>query len=326
MKKYILFFSLLFSTTCFAQNLNENLLLYYPFNGNANDSSGNGYHANVFGGTTLTTDRFDELNSAYYFDGVNDYIELPNTPTLKPQLPVSFSFWIKYDDNNANNCAVFNTSFEDNRSVGVFFNIQNSTKKFSIGYGDGRYNYGALTRRSYISAFEMDTTEWHFIVAVITGHEHMKIYYDCEWKSGGIYSGSGSALNYSFYPGCIGRHDQDLYLPAYYFKGKIDDFRYWNRALLPSDVRALCAITEVADNPDGIADFNVYPNPATEWLYVETNFNSKYIITVLDRMGRTCYQTENVKRINLSHLAPGLYVVCLTSAKGDQLLKKIVVQ
>ena len=48
---------------------------YYPFNGNANDESGNGNHGTVHG-ATLTTDRFGTPNSAYKFDGIDDYIEI----------------------------------------------------------------------------------------------------------------------------------------------------------------------------------------------------------------------------------------------------------
>ncbi len=41
-----------------------NLIVYYPFNGNADDASGNGNHAIVYG-AALTTDRFGKSNSAY---------------------------------------------------------------------------------------------------------------------------------------------------------------------------------------------------------------------------------------------------------------------
>lgn len=56
-----------------SDTINSGLIAYYPFNGNANDLSGNG-HNGIVNGATLTTDRFGNLNSAYYFDG-NDYIK-----------------------------------------------------------------------------------------------------------------------------------------------------------------------------------------------------------------------------------------------------------
>ena len=50
-------------------------------------------HATV-SGATLTADKAGNANSAYSFDGVDDYIGLPNDASLKPQLPLSVSFFI----------------------------------------------------------------------------------------------------------------------------------------------------------------------------------------------------------------------------------------
>ena len=50
------------------------LVAYYPFNGNADDASGNGHHG-VVNGATLTTDLRGNPNSAASFDGIDDFIE-----------------------------------------------------------------------------------------------------------------------------------------------------------------------------------------------------------------------------------------------------------
>ena len=47
----------------------DGLAIYYPFSGNANDSSGNEYDGTISGDPQLTTDRFGNVNSAYYFSG-----------------------------------------------------------------------------------------------------------------------------------------------------------------------------------------------------------------------------------------------------------------
>ena len=52
-------------------NLDSGLVAHYPFNGNANDESGNANHGTV-NGATLTTDRFGNANKAYSFDGVSN--------------------------------------------------------------------------------------------------------------------------------------------------------------------------------------------------------------------------------------------------------------
>jgi hypothetical protein len=71
------------------------LVAYYPFNGNANDESGNEYNSIVYGATP-TSDRKGNPNSAYDFDGINDWIHFPNTKdNLIFQNQISLTFWIK---------------------------------------------------------------------------------------------------------------------------------------------------------------------------------------------------------------------------------------
>ena len=71
----------------------EGLVAYYPFNGNANDESGNGYHGAV-NGAKSTTDFKGETNSAYSFDGDDDYI---TTSTILSNVKENFTFsvWVK---------------------------------------------------------------------------------------------------------------------------------------------------------------------------------------------------------------------------------------
>jgi len=54
----------------------KGLIAYYPFNGNTADESGHNRHAKVYG-AKLTRDRFGNANSAYHFDGKDDYIQAP---------------------------------------------------------------------------------------------------------------------------------------------------------------------------------------------------------------------------------------------------------
>ena len=76
MKRFFLIFSFLFITTGISQDLPSNipangLVAYYPFNGNANDESGNSNNGNVLG-ASLSGDRFGNENSAYSFDGIDE--------------------------------------------------------------------------------------------------------------------------------------------------------------------------------------------------------------------------------------------------------------
>jgi hypothetical protein len=69
------------------------LVAYYPFSGNANDSSGNnfnGFAQNV----TPVPDRFGTPNSAYAFNGANSYVEVSNNQMLNFQNAITLNFWM----------------------------------------------------------------------------------------------------------------------------------------------------------------------------------------------------------------------------------------
>ena len=70
------------------------LVLYYPFNGDANDMSGNGNNGQVHG-ATLTADRFGIPNRAYAFDGVAASISFDASKMPVGTSPRTISAWIK---------------------------------------------------------------------------------------------------------------------------------------------------------------------------------------------------------------------------------------
>ena len=78
--------------------LGDGLVAHYPFNGNAEDVSGNGYHATIHG-ATLTEDRFGNPNHAYELTenygpyGGGNYIELPDMIDGFNEL--TLSLWVK---------------------------------------------------------------------------------------------------------------------------------------------------------------------------------------------------------------------------------------
>jgi|GEM_PF-4167933 len=71
----------------------------YPFNGNAEDVSGNGNHGILQGNNppVLTEDRFGNPNSAYEFGGFHNpnWIRIPNHPSLSLDTAFSISVWLK---------------------------------------------------------------------------------------------------------------------------------------------------------------------------------------------------------------------------------------
>ena len=72
------------------------LVLYYPFDGNAKDTSGNNINGDVHG-AVLSTDRFGQRNSAYYFDGIDDSITFDASKLPTGSSPRTISAWMMAD-------------------------------------------------------------------------------------------------------------------------------------------------------------------------------------------------------------------------------------
>lgn len=319
MKRKLLYFILIITTKITAQSP----ILYYPFDGNALDNSGNNYHGTIFG-ATFVNDRFGNSNSAAYFDGIDDYIDLPNLIELKPNLPISFSFWIRYDSDDANDRDVFNTSFEEDINTGVYFNSQQSTGNFAINYGDGSSNYISSTRRTYVSNQPINTGEWQHIAIIILDQSDMKIYVDCI-EYGGGYSGTGGNLQYSDTSGSIGRHDRDLGSLANYFKGAIDDFKYWNRELTEQEILNMCNTLDLNEFSLNDESVIIYPNPTNGVINFETNNHNIDRLEIFNTLGQKVLSTKMRPFFNLSRLSKGIYMVKFYY-KTSTLTKRIIIK
>lgn len=76
--------------------LNDKLIAYYPFTGNAKDRSGNKNNGKIHQ-ANLTTDRFGNPNSAYSFNGFSSYILIPDDSLFDLTGDFSISSWFKMD-------------------------------------------------------------------------------------------------------------------------------------------------------------------------------------------------------------------------------------
>ena len=124
---------LLAYTSVNGQVSTDNLVGYWPFNGNANDESGNGNNGTV-NGPILTSDRSDNPNSAYFFDGINDFIDCGNNSICKEYSEFTMTIWIKPEidwvDYNLQN-------FAGNMYGKQGFMLYEGADKMSLYGGDG---------------------------------------------------------------------------------------------------------------------------------------------------------------------------------------------
>ncbi len=327
MKKLLLIFLIFLFTyfSVFGQDITENLLLHYTFDNTFLDASDNNYDATNFG-ASFVEDRFGNSNGALLFDGIDDYINLPNLTALKPNLPVSFSFWIRYDSEGANDRDVFNTSFEEDVNTGIYFNSQQSTGNFAVNYGDGSSNYTSSTRRTYVSNEPIDTGEWQHIAIIVNSQNDMKIYVDCV-EFGGGYSGTGGSLQYSNTSGTLGRHDRDLGLPANYFKGAIDSFRYWDKALTVDEVMLLCEETlSIPEITMSSQETILYPNPTDGIIHFQTKNNDIDTVILYNNIGQIVLKLTYQTTLNISTLPKGMYYLQLMRNNIPIETKKVIMK
>lgn len=212
----------------------NNLLLYYSFDGNANDLSNN--HMNGLVNATLTDDRFGKPNSAFHFNGENEYIDFPYNTLLKPQFPFTISLWAKLDQLDPSN-QLITTDFALDIYTGAFMAV--TTKgTFAIGYGNGEI-VSIDSRKCKGGNTILQLNQWYHLTGVYKSSTEMEMYINGEYETSS-YSGYATNLAYSNNPGSIGRKDAgNSTQPPYYYRGSLDEVGFWSRALTESEIRRL---------------------------------------------------------------------------------------
>jgi hypothetical protein len=247
-----------------AQQLSDSLLLYYPLNGNATDVSINGFDGTNFGATP-TTDRFGNPQGAMHFDGTS-FINFPNTSTLKPDYPFSFSFWVKCDTTANYHNGFFSTEYSLYDYLGCRVNSYNGATEVSIGSGLGFL--GVANRRSGLGSSSLATSVWYHYAVIVRGPTDMEVHITCN-NLNLNYNGTGlNNVAYTNLPGSLGRINGGSHL-----KGSIDDFMYWNREITSNEIAQLCQVQQGG----GVC--------------LETFYDT---VTVLDTVYQTIYDTTNV--------------------------------
>ena len=201
----------------FSQNLNEGLVAHYPFNGNANDESGNGNHGTVFG-AEITKDR-NGVGSSAYKVSKGKRIELPVIDDITGIKSRTISIWLK----NTNSY----------RAKPFVYGTLDIGKVFAIQY-DNRDDGNQWEFWGHYEDHKIGTVDKGWRLHTVTYHNGtIKYYID------GVLKGSGPAsLNTSktkIYIGSGIPFDPDWS----YFDGSVDDVHIYNRALPETSVRAL---------------------------------------------------------------------------------------
>lgn len=230
--------SLIFScSTTETDPLNEGLVAHYTFDGNANDSSPNNLNATVFG-ATLTTDRKGVANGAYSFDGDNDYVSINHNALFNfEDSDYTISLWVMTaEDQVAHNgindiLRKWNGNAEGYPYAISYRNntvIDDNTDKFFFGI----YNGQTCGQTASDTSNEVDNNSFSHIVIKRESNVIFQFVNDILVGSFSDLQTCSTANTANVTIGCRGNLVR-------FFKGKIDDVRFYDRALSKAEITDL---------------------------------------------------------------------------------------
>jgi gliding motility-associated-like protein len=231
MKSRILFatINLIFSSVVFAQIPSyvplNGLVGWWPFNGNANDESGNGNNGTV-NGASLTTDRNSLPNSAYYFSsaGCGTRIDASvNTATIQTGLTISI--WVLRSGNGCIGPRLFEFWPGNNGPGQAQWGWDNSTS--AIGMGSTTSSGFACNSSVPIPSNNV------WIHLVYTNDGSLGKFYSNGALISTVASNGNPILAGSVSFGRMNHPAWDA------FNGKLDDIGVWSRALTDCEVQQL---------------------------------------------------------------------------------------
>ncbi|MCR9173943.1 MAG: T9SS type A sorting domain-containing protein [bacterium] len=314
--------TLLFHLNASAQVPTLDLMVHMPFNGNAVDETGNGNDGTVVG-PNLTTDRFGNANAAYEFDGMDDRLDIFNN-NLVTDSSATINFWIA-PGQNWNSASDYQILFQSDPGgdiSGHFIIGFNRSNCFSApSTDDGKINFelqGDFTNNNSVvcNAYGLTrvgttTTSWTastwYMITAIVNEGQIRIYVD------GQLEGTHPCTSGVFVAG------EDIMLGSYVspqplslYAGKLDDIRIYSRALIDQEIASLYdEFLEVEQLLN--AEFELYPNPASDQITVAGDNLAGKNLVITDAMGRKGMEQRlpsNESKIDVSTISSeGLYLV-----------------
>lgn len=205
------------------------IVAQYNFNGNADDGSGNGYHATVEG-ATLTTDRFGNGNRAYAFDGSSNYIDISGYSIGNP----SVSLWFKSNDDLGRLMG-----YSEDPDFGYANGLQITLSGSSLGFKISETTNFNSAASSYLGVFNDD--KWHHLV-ISDDSENVIMFLDGTAVDT-LTSFSFNSFNRFLGAGRYFGYDNELQENYQYFDqfltGSIDDVTLYSGELIPQHVTEL---------------------------------------------------------------------------------------
>ena len=283
------------------------LAAFYPFNGNADDISGNNNNGTVYG-ATLTTDRFGNPNSAYRFNGISDYIIVDNSVTF-PQDAITICFWLNR---------------ESIIPVGLENYISKEHAFQSYEYPNSKLASGLFTGTpGFWSSYESTSTlqnnsDWVFYSFTFDNQTHAgNIYINGLLDSTFIEQSPDAIVRTSSSPLYIGRNGSS---EVYFINGKLDDIRIYSCALNADEILAVYEnLSTSYSQISQLRPIHIYPNPTNTMINIDSdifiNSAKYYIYNMLgDVISFGALFDGNKTILDVSNLISGVYFMRIVTS------------
>lgn len=324
MNRFILLFSSFFAILGFFSmngqtQLDSGLIGFFPFSGNAIDSSGL-YNSGTVNGPVLIDDRFGQSSSAYWFDGIDDVITINSYSQMSPIVEVSVSAWVKTDQAPGLAYTAIYDRLEANDGFALVIR-PNGTIRFSINGGLGI----ATSSKSVLD------DEWHFVAGTYNKSTGLiKVYIDCVQDGQGSYN---TDITYSPEPrNSIGGPGG---LSTSFFYGAMDGLRVYERELDFTDVGVLCSDTlptvGIEDSKVIASKIEIYPNPASDEAHIKVrNVGGLAILAIYNAKGQlvleqNVFPSMEVITIDIKDLKESIYIMRIVEG-GMVYTKKLMIK
>jgi hypothetical protein len=219
----------------------DGLVGWWPFNGNANDESGNGNHG-VVNGAILTSDRFNKANAAYQFDGQNDDIRISLASIANKFAAasnISINAWVKTSDKNGPLLSFREPAVFD-LNIGTLADIQTAPGRIGMIIRDDPTCCGLGNN---VFGSDISDDSWHMVTMTRNGQQNgaINIYVDTVLVAT---SGQGQNGQLIFTPGQLSIGSEQNWVQfnyqtstdQEYLSGKIDEFRIYRKILTKEEI------------------------------------------------------------------------------------------
>lgn len=219
--------------------ITNGLLAYYPFNGNAKDESGNGNNGSVVG-VVSTTNRFGIPHSAFQFSGAKPQ-RITTSPIFQSSGEFTASLWVTVDPGVVRETYLLGSGGNGSRWFGIRYQLfaEATTSNGYITIGPGASAGSLSTPIAY--EFTTNSLNWIHVVATV-GKGFLAVYIN------GQFVGQTPAGTISSPPtGNLVIGDFEDPITGHVWNGRIDDVRFYNRALSATEVQALYSYESLPD-------------------------------------------------------------------------------